>query len=65
MVKETILRYKKASTNAHCGAIDLSVAYDRINYNIMTNKLRKANVPEPVVMNYLLCLIKLMLELFS
>ena len=31
MVKETIFRYKKASTNVHCAAIDLSKAYDEIN----------------------------------
>ena len=31
MVKETILRYIKTSTNVHCAAIDLSKAYDKIN----------------------------------
>ena len=49
MVKETILRYKKASTIVHWAAIDLSKAYDKINYNIIINKFCKANVPEPVV----------------
>ena len=50
MVKETILRYKKASTHVHCATIDLSKTCDKINYKIMINKLRKVNVPEPVVM---------------
>ena len=49
MIKETILRYKTASANVHCAAIDLLKAYDKINYKIMINKLRKANVPEQVV----------------
>ena len=48
--KGTIFRHKKASTNVHCVAIDLSKAHDQINYKIMIDKLTKANVSEPVVM---------------
>ena len=50
LLHETILRYKKVTADVHCATVDLSKAYDKINYKIMINKLRKANVPEPVVM---------------
>ena len=48
-VKETILNYKKGNTNVHAAAIDLTKAYDRVNHDILINKLLDAGTPILIV----------------
>ena len=37
--KETILNYTSSNSNVHCAVLDMSSAFDRINFNILYSKL--------------------------
>jgi len=47
--KETILSYTGSGSNVHCAAIDLSKAFDRVNFDVMLDKLCKTDLPDSVV----------------
>ena len=42
LVKETIFKYNSENSNIYCAAIDLSKAFDRVNWNILFSKLEKS-----------------------
>ena len=49
LVKETILNYNKGNTNVHAAAIDLTKAYDRVNHDLLIEKLLAVDTPILIV----------------
>jgi len=47
--KETIFSYTDRHSSVHCAAIDLSKAFDRIDVNILVNKLSVTGIPLSIV----------------
>ena len=44
VLKETVLKYTRENSNVHCAMVDLSKAFDRINYSILMTKLRATSL---------------------
>ena len=49
LLKETLLSYKNEGSVVHSASIDLSKAFDKINFNILIDKLKAQNVPKTIV----------------
>ena len=49
VLNETVENYISANSNVHCCVIDVSKAFDKINYNILLHKLRNTNLPRSIV----------------
>ena len=49
VLKETLLRYKNKGSNVHCAMIDLTKAFDKINYNVFLGKLCETTIPVPII----------------
>ena len=49
VTKEIINSYRKQGSSVHCAAIDLSMAFDKINYKLLINKLIRAYIPIPII----------------
>ena len=48
-LKETVFNYTSKKSNVHAVALDLSKAYDKININLLIDKLVSADLPLPLV----------------
>ena len=44
IVKETIYKYNLEKTNVHCAKVDLSKAFDFVNFKILFDKLCKTSL---------------------
>ena len=49
LLKETVMAYKRGSSNVHVAALDLSKAYDRINIKVLIDKLLESTLPVPII----------------
>ena len=49
ILKETVLNYKNENSNVHCVLLDLSQAFDRLNFKIINDKLKSAGLPNVLV----------------
>ena len=49
ILKETVMGYSDENSNVHCVMVDLSKAFDKINYDILMLKLRKTSLPKQIV----------------
>ena len=49
MLKEVIYTYNSSKSNVFCGVLDLSKAFDRIDFSILREKLIKTSVPSVIV----------------
>ena len=49
LLKETLLSYKHSGSIVHAASIDLSKAFDKINYKILVDKLKTQNVPLTII----------------
>ena len=49
ILKETIASYNAKNSNVHCAMVDLSKAFDKININILMEKLKKTEMSTDVV----------------
>ena len=49
VLNETVENYVSGNSNVHCCVIDVSKAFDKINYKILVHKLHKTNLPKPIV----------------
>ena len=49
ILKETVLNYNGEGSRVHCALVDLSKAYDCINVEVLSNKLRSAGCPNSIV----------------
>ena len=48
-VKEIIKTYTENNSNVHCAMLDLSKAFDRINFGIILMKLRETELPTMII----------------
>ena len=49
ILKELISNYNNEGSNVHCGFIDLSKAFDRVNHVILFNKLKLTNLSGQII----------------
>ena len=49
ILKETVLNYKNEDSNVHCVLLDLSQAFDRLNFKIINDKLKSTGLPNVLV----------------
>ena len=49
LLKETILNYSSKMSNVHCAMVDLSKAFDKLNYSILIRKLVQCKLPPLLV----------------
>ena len=49
ILKEIIGNYDREGSNVHCAMLDLSKAFDRLNPNILIQKLRSTNISNMIV----------------
>jgi hypothetical protein len=48
--KETVMSYTDANTNVHCAMLDLSKAFDKVNFNVLHTKLiKESSLPSPLI----------------
>ena len=49
LLKEIVSNYNNEGSNVHCSLIDLSKAFDKIDHDIMVNKLKDSGLPCKIV----------------
>ena len=49
ILNETIEKYVNGNSNVHGCVIDVSKAFDKINYKILVSKLRKTTLPDSII----------------
>ena len=49
LLKEVISKYNSSKSNVFCGVLDLSKAFDRIDFSILNQKLMNTSVPPIIV----------------
>ena len=49
LAKEIINKYTVGGSNVHCAMVDLSKAFDMINFSILIKKLHKTGLPKQIV----------------
>ena len=54
--KEVVMNNNAKGSNVHCAFIDLSKVFDKLDHNVLNEKLLKSNVPRQVarIINYML-----------
>ena len=49
MLQEVVKSYTELNSNVHCAMLDLTKAFDRMNFNILIAKLKKTHLPMQLV----------------
>ena len=49
LVKEIIFKYNDENSSVYCAMVDLSKAFDRVNWNILFSKLRESNLRPEII----------------
>jgi hypothetical protein len=49
ILRETAFNYTTAGSNVHCAFIDLTKAFDKINFYILLEKMIDKNIPPPLI----------------
>ena len=49
MLQEVVKSYTERNSNVHCAMLDLTKAFDRMNFNILIAKLKKTLLPMQLV----------------
>ena len=49
IVKETIFKYNSEGSNVHCATVDLSKAFDKLNWKLLFNKLASTDLKRDII----------------
>ena len=49
VLKETLKNYYSEKSNVHCAMVDVSKAFDKVDHNILIQKLGNTTLPKPII----------------